>query len=568
MATRKFMFMAAEGFMEEAATTDDTALGGLAMSGAITMGTNKITGLGAGAADNDALAFGQSGANLAGLTIDTADLVMTSRKITGLADGSASGDGVNKGQLDAAVIQGGTMKEFLLHEDQLDNAEGVLAAVALTMAVNPVAGDLVTLTDGTTTRAYGATSGGDVQYTIGGTVAITMQNLADAIVADASSIWGAVFTTDLDAIDTDGVVVIYEDDNDGTASKVYGVWATQADCDVVDFGGELNYEKKTLSDMPATEPGTTNFGMRRTQASLEPGELHYVDNNDVIYGWDSDASVWNAMSGGTSIPDATSASGGGVKGKVTFDSDKGLSVTSGVAEVTLAAAGPLEFISGDVTVNLEASNPSLAVVSTELGLKIDASGGLQKGASGSGIKLDDTPDTLDVDSDGLKVVGLPSLFKINDVAVGATVTAANQDTLTDGSNADALHTHTGTAESTRIENDYVAAVNLAAGDPTYHDAKNNRVDKGDCATVAKSWVNGVARTAITAAAIGPIVSVGLALAAITGLGFTAGNRLYLASGGGLTVTRPVGSGNRVVVVGFAKNATDLDVAIRDYGRAA
>lgn len=42
---------------------------------------------------------------------------------------------------------------------------------------------------------------------------------------------------------------------------------------------------------------------------------------------------------------------------------------------------------------------------------------------------------------GTGMINLPSLFKINGTAVGATVTAANLDNLTDGTNADALHSH-------------------------------------------------------------------------------------------------------------------------------
>lgn len=275
---------------------------------------------------------------------------MNSKKITGMADGTASGDGVNFGQLNKAVIQGAKVKELLLHQSQLDNTDGINAAVALTMAVNPSSGDTIVLTDGTTTRTYGAGSGGDVQYTIGATVADTMQNLASAIEGDGSAIWGAVFTTDLDSIDADGVVVIIEDANSGTAPEIYGTWATQANCQIVDFGGEVEYTKKTTSALPSSDPASTNFGFRRVQADLVPGEVHWIENNDVAYSWDSDADIWVTATGTGSIPDATSASGGGTKGKVTFDSDFGLSVTSGVAKIDVAASSGIKFVSGQIAV--------------------------------------------------------------------------------------------------------------------------------------------------------------------------------------------------------------------------
>jgi len=587
MAARKFLFMAADGTQEEGATSDTTTLGGLTMGGNIDMASaGKVIGSTAATTDGDLLAYGQTGANLAGLTIDTADLAMSGQKITGLAAGTAAGDGINKGQLDVAVIQGGTMKEFLLHTSQLDNTEGVLSSIALVMAAQPVSGDLITTDDGTTARAYGAVAGGDVQYALGGTAAITMQNLVDAINGDGSATCTASLSTDLDAIGAT-VVVITEIDNDGGTHTVYGVWATQANVDVVDFTGELNYENKTLSDMPAADPVTSNFGFRRTQADLLAGELHYVDSNDVIYGWDNDADIWNAMSGGTSIPDATGASGGGVKGKATFDTDLGMAVSSGVVSLNITA---------------------------DLGLQFN-SGALE-------IELDNTPDTLDADADGLKVVGLPSLFKINGTAVGASVTTANLDDVLDGSDADLLHTHTNSSvtvthasttgqgtddhhnqshvldggdhtvsglttghiltatgastfafqaagaseEAQRIENLLTAVENVAKADPVYWEATAvDKFGKADAGTDAKKWVFGIAKAAILADAAGEIVSYGPAVNVLVGA--TQGDKYYLADGGGVTTTIP-GSGNNVVLIGWAINTTDLWVQPSFFGKKA
>ncbi len=76
----------------------------------------------------------------------------------------------------------------------------------------------------------------------------------------------------------------------------------------------------------------------------------------------------------------------------------------------------------------------ITVSADAVAAKLESTGGLEIG-SGSGIqiKINDTPDTLDVDLNGLKVVGVPSLFKINGTAVGASVTAANLDSVVDGS---------------------------------------------------------------------------------------------------------------------------------------
>jgi hypothetical protein len=52
-------------------------------------------------------------------------------------------------------------------------------------------------------------------------------------------------------------------------------------------------------------------------------------------------------------------------------------------------------------------------------------------------------------------------------------------------------------------------------------------------------------------------------------GATIGERFYLAATGGLTAANtPPGAGNRVILVGIAKNATDLWMDIIDFGKKA
>jgi hypothetical protein len=459
------------------------------------------------------------------------------------------GDVVIKSQLDAAVIAGGQVKELLLHEDQLNDAEGILASVAFYIANNPTSGDQVILTDGTTTRSYGFGTGGDVTVTIGATAADTMQNLATAIEGDGLAIWGAAFSTDLDSINAGGVVVITEDDNDGTASKIYGnTWGTPADGQIVDYGGETQYNKKTSSQLPGSLPGSTNFGFRRTQASLSAGEIHYIEEKDVLWAWDSDTDTWMTMTGPFSIPDATGDSGGGIKGKITVDTDFGLAVALGVLSINLDATPGLEFNSGALRV------------------KTDGAHGIVLGASGVEIEIDDTPDTLDVDADGLKVVGLPSLFKVNNIAVGATVTAANLDTLTDGSDASALHTHEDADESERVENVFTAGENITQGDPVYIAASGSvmRADADLGGGDQEGRVVGVAKETITSGNPIQIVTVGPILN-ISGASWTIGGPVYLGVGGGLTQTKPTPN-NLVCEVGYAMGTDDLFVLKRLVGQ--
>lgn len=612
MATRKFLYGGALGYSREADPTDDIALGGLAMSGGIDMNSNKVTELAAATASGDALSYAQSGASLSGLSITDSALAMNSQKISGLANGTVASDAVNKAQLDLAVINGGRVRELLVHQDQLDNTEGVLAASSLVIATQPVSGDVITLTDGVTTRIYGATTGGDVQYAIGGTVAITMANLAAAIDGDGSGAWSAVFSTDLVSIGADGVVVVMEKDNDAGASEVYGTWATPASIQYVDYTDEAEYNKKATVNLPGSDPAATNFGIRRTQASLVAGEMHYVENDDIIYGWDDDDNLWFTMSGGGSIVDATSAAGGGTKGKITADENYGLSILTGILKIDVAAdrgvgfdgsgnlevkentSAGIEVTSSGIGIDLAAANPALGfdgsgdlevladtsagIEKTASGIAIDlaastpalgfdgsgdlevtvvSTGGVEKAAGGLQVKIDDTVDTLDVDGDGLKVVGLPSLFKVNGTAVGVNVTAANMDTLTGGGET-TLHSHAGAGEALRLENSFTAGEDLTIGDPLYFDATNDQVAKADASDDGKYEIIGVAKATTTSGNPVDVVSVGPA-AVLTGA--TAGTRYYLDDAGGLATTIPTGA-MWVVVAGFASNATTLFVQPR------
>jgi hypothetical protein len=560
--TRKFLYADTTfGGAYEQASDDELSLGGLAVGSVnINGSTNIISGVTGGTSSGQVIVYGQSSASLAGLTL-TSDLAMGDNNITGLGAPSNDGDATNKLYVDQKVINGGTFKEALLHEDQLSDSLGILGAGVLTIATNPSSGDTITITDGSTPRTYGAGSGGDVQYTIGGTVADTMANLASAINGDGSALCSAEYTTSLDGIDADGVVVLVEDSNASTALEIYGTWGTPANCQIVDFTDEVDYTKKTLTNLPGSDPSATNFGVRRTQANLTDGELHYVLHNDVVYGWDDSGNTWQTVSGSASIPDATSGSGGGVKGKVTFDSDKGLSVSSGIAEVVLESDAGIVFDAGNggLEINLEASNPTLQISTNQLGLKMDSSGGLQTGASGVSIKTDESPDTLDVDSDGLKVVGLPSEFKINGSAVSANVTHTNLNTLTGGtaSNADSLHTHVD-VKAEKLEDELVAVESITAGDPIEWSTTANKIQKCQASTASKVDCFGVAIDAISADGTGTVVRRGLAPSVLSSA--TPGTRYFVGDSGGLVAgVGSISAGNHVVLVGTAANTDDLEV---------
>jgi hypothetical protein len=589
-----------EGFqVEMSVTADSTTLGGLTMNGDIAMGTNTISGL---------------------------------------ADGVNDQDAVTKSQLDEAIISGGAVKEALWVEDQLNDTDGFYAAAGLYFAAIPAVGDQVVLDDGTNSRTYtfvanqGAESAAtDVSIETDADTA--MARLVLRINADVGNTWWTAATSILHGDINNPLVVIMEAATavGDSTSRIYGnTWATPADFQVIEFAvagvpnSDYRDSNATIGNAANTDPGNGRFGRRRTQAELIDGEIHLLLDTDSQWIWDDDASAWQLLSAGT-IADATSASGGGTKGKLTVDSDYGLVINSGIltAVLTSTANPGLEFNATDkgfqvspdtaagievtatgVAIDLAASNPGLqfsggdlaVLANTSAGIEIGASGvgidlaatnpalgfdgsgdlevlvvtagGIERAATGLQIKINDTPDTLDVDSSGLKVVGLPSLFKINDVAVSANVTAANLNTLTAGAASDAssLHTHSGIATAERVEIDaFNASENLADGDPVYW-SSTDVLGQGDAGTNAKSRVVGVNVGAVTTG--NPATVVGVGEAAGVGPGtWTANDPIYLADGGGLTDTRPAAS-KRIVLMGYAMNGSDLWVDIRDYGKRA
>lgn len=223
-----------------------------------------------------------------------------------------------------------------------------------------------------------------------------------------------------------------------------------------------------------------------------------------------------------------------------------------------------------VAIDLSASNPGLQLTGTTpnktLEVLLKSASGLAKDGNGLYVMIDDTPDTLDVDGDGLKVVGLPSLFKINGTAVGATVTAPNLDTLTNTSNADSLHTHNIVAvdEAKRVEDTHLNNVAISAAQAVRWSSVNNEIIQADNSTVAGSRPIGVARTGGAGnPGTSEVVKVGVCASVLTGA--TVNNPYFLGAAGALVLFGSIPTPGWVVRLGYAKNATDLDVQIADYG---
>lgn len=157
----------------------------------------------------------------------------------------------------------------------------------------------------------------------------------------------------------------------------------------------------------------------------------------------------------------------------------------------------------------------------------------------------------------------------------ATPTDGGEGYLVWDSTNDNLYAWNGTAwdnlstvqEAERVVNSYTAAAILAARDCLYISAADN-VNKSDVsAGGAASRVMGLAKAAAAAAGAVDVQSEGV-MDGFTGL--TAGARYYAdpATAGGITTTVPVGAGNTIVQVGYAKSTTALHIHIEQLGRRA
>jgi len=331
------------------------------------------------------------------------DIVMgTGKEVTGLpATPSGPTAAASKAYVDLAISGGASWKEVLLTSDQLDNTnDGIAQGVAFYLVNTAQIGDSITLDDDIATESWVfAGVSAPNQPAVGASALDSMTDLAARINADSATWAASLFTGTLQGINsaTGDVVVIYRRiPAAATMDRVFGVFATPADAQYVDFGGASDYRSSISANLPAVDPTTANFGIGRVTSGLTPNEAHLVRAEDSAYIWNDDAGVWQLSAGAVAL--ATSGSGGGVIGQSTFDSDKGLLVAGGVAEVRVDNS-TITFTAGQLSV---------------------AGGAVPFGTSGSGGAI---AGKVTADSDkGLEITGGPANAILATKVDGITIT--------------------------------------------------------------------------------------------------------------------------------------------------
>lgn len=216
--------------------------------------------------------------------------------------------------------------------------------------------------------------------------------------------------------------------------------------------------------------------------------------------------------------------------------------------------------SASTNVKLDGSTPGLKFTgsagSGALATKNDTTRGLSVDASGNFAQV--------LTASGTGFDGSGNLKVVNDANGGLTLGSAGEKIL--------LPTNSGlsvsssglvTAFAPAVESTYTANGAIAAKSGVYFSG-NDVLDQAANTAAASSRVVGLAPAAISAAGTGLIITSGVATSVLTGA--TVNTPYYLGATGGLVLHAALASGARQIRMGFAKNATDLFVAVADLGQ--
>jgi len=507
MAARKPLFMGTEGFSEEMALSDEMTLGGLTMGGAIAMGTNKITGAGAASASGDVLVYGQSSAELNGLTI------------TAAADITVSGGGELTGLPATPSATAAASKEYVDAVAQGLDLKGSVVAIEVSSNIDV----------GT------------------GTLGLTIDGIA---------------------IDTDGMRVLLTAQTSGIEN---GIWVahTGAWTRPTDFAAGSH----AAGAFTFVEEGTTY---------ADTGWVCTTDGPTDVVGTDALAFTQFAGAGTYTGGDGIAIS---VGREITVDlaTDPGLEFATAKLRALVNPAGAIERVTAGLGVKLEASNPSLAIVTNELGVKL--SDGVAKDANGLAVALDASGSALEftgaagdgtlgvkleASNPSLQVDGSNQLGAKLDGTKGAATGAGGIYVKIDGSTitfdgSGQLQASAVAEEAQRVENTLTTATDaVAVADPVYANG-DETVGKADTTDV-KARVLGIIRSGAGAAPQSvQVVTCGRCNGILTGATFN--TPYYLQDGGGISTALPA-AGKRVIMVGYAIGDTDMMVRITDYGKKA
>jgi hypothetical protein len=258
----------------------------------------------------------------------------------------------------------------------------------------------------------------------------------------------------------------------------------------------------------------------------------------------------------TTAPATGAGTGGGSSG-LEFDA----AGDAGQLRVAVSATGALRRAADGLAIGLAGTNPGLQITANALDVKYDPSRAITAGANGIGVNIEATNPSLEIVTNELGVKE-DTTRGLNTDASGLYVKVDGTTITFDGSG----QLKVGAAPASRLSELLTVNEAIAIADPVNWSSTNDRVEKSRADTDAKTFVIGVAETAqATPGSTSTVVRRGVAVGVLTSA--TAGTPYYLQDTGGIGTSLPT-SGKRVIQVGTAKNASDLEVNVIDYGKKA
>lgn len=550
MADRRPLFMEpTEGYHQQYGASDRLEVYGAVLYGNVDMDHNLINNLATCVSPDDAANKAYVDAVASGLDPHAAVIVKTLSGLGTRANRAGAGGG------GVALPMAGESFDLKLHDPYGTTipvsfvAEATLAAVAATIntAVQVVyPGETVAYVNGANIDLRDFWTGAKSRVNVSNVVEGAPGDLVGKTGISAGTTVGTGFTvggagvgktltapTNSSAYNTiDGELLVLND-------RV--LVSAEAGIDTTSATGNGIYYVSALGD-----DATTSFQLTRATDADQPTstELHrglYVFvTHGTLYantGWSEQLVIATVDTDPVLFSQFSGAPG--------YSFDQGLSLDVNSVKVELDTAADAN--TGGAGGGSSGLEFDANTASGKLRAAVMTTGGLKRGATGLTI----FPKPLG----GIKVS-----------ASGAEVEVDGTSIMINGSNQ--LYA-AGASEATRVENDYAATGGVAAKQPVYFSA-NDTVDTADTTPDAKSRVIGVC-TAVGAGPIATIVSEGPAAGVLTGIAggpATFGVPIYLATGGGLSLSIPAASSKRVICVGYAINANDLFVDLKDYGKKA
>lgn len=214
---------------------------------------------------------------------------------------TAAADAATKAYVDQVAIAGKTWKELLLVDEQLlaGASGGVLQAMAMFIATNPAISDTFVISDGSTTETYTFKASESVAFDvlIGGSADATLTNLIQAI-NDDSALWSSIAATELDAYFAGtpaNQAVVFRTATSTAADRLFSTVAVTSVIKVIEFAtGDQDYTSGsgTEATLPTSDPAAKRSGFGRVFASIGTNDTHRTVENNSVFTWDSDDSVW------------------------------------------------------------------------------------------------------------------------------------------------------------------------------------------------------------------------------------------------------------------------------------